>query len=452
LPALSQLKRRIRDQVQRLPGEGRFIVGAYHRLALLKRQTTSKLHALRSPDQPDPDKVYWINPARIVDHTNYTGGDERKLPKDRVFDHDKDRGKVSGGSWDISDYEFDDLEVVQAIYARIRKGTPWRDTPFYASILRDLAEGRPAGWQIESEADLVNHCEYVDALIDSIRSQGYRLNSEVVLTGERKGISGHPRYAREVSVNISRSGQYLFQDGRHRLAVAKALGVERIPVKVLVRHQQWSEFRAFVKSLSMSGGASARRGELYQSLPHPDLKDIPAAHACEDRFNAIKKHIAPGEGAVLDIGCNLGYFCHGLEDLGYSCYALEYLPQVALAADKIRVAEGKTFRVLTNDLFVAANEEPLRGQKFKIVLALNIFHHFIKKRESFEKLQRWLARLDTDMMIFEPHSVAEPQMVGAYVNFDAVEFVEFITTNSVLRHWELIHHCDDGRSIYKLWK
>lgn len=451
MATLSKLKRRIRDQLEHMPG-GSAAVGIYHRIALMKRQAASKLHAQRSSDQPDPDQVYWISPARIVYHTNYTQGDVSKPPKDRVFDQDKDRGRISGGSWDKSDYKFDDLEIVQAIYARIHRGVEWADTPFYCGILRDLGAGRRVGWLIESESDLKAHCERIDKLIASIRSQGYRVNSDVVLDGERKGISGHPRFAHEVSVNVSRSGQYLFQDGRHRLAIAKALNVESIPVKVLVRHSQWSQFRQYVRSLSLSGGAAARRGELYQNPIHPDLQDIPAAHACQDRWVAIKGCVGPGTGNVLDVGCNLGYFCHGLEDLGYSCYGVEYLPQVALAADEIRIAEGKRFRVLTNDLFVAANQEPLSGMQFRMVLALNIFHHFIKKQETLEKLRLWLNKLDADMMIFEPHVSTESQMVGAYANFDNEEFVRFIIENSSLQHSEMIHRCEDGRSVYKLWR
>lgn len=446
---INKLKRRVRDQLEHVPG-GRLVVGAYHRLALARRRAYSKLNAMQAPDQPDPDLVYWIDPARIILHTNYAGSDPGKPPKDRVFHHQKDRGRAVGGDWDISSYRFDDLSIVQAIYARVQRGAAWEDTPFYQEALRNLAAGKRAGWQIESGAGLEAHCARIDKLIASIRANGYRRNSEVALEGERKGITGHPEYSDEISVNIGRNGEYLFQDGRHRLAVAKALGVERVPVKVLVRHLQWVEFRQYVRSLSMGGGASARVGELYQSPIHPDLRDIPAAHACEDRWKAIKAHVAPGQGNVLDVGCNLGYFCHGLEDLGYTCHGVEYLPQVALAADRIRIAEGKRFKVITNDLFIAVHEPPLRGMKFDIVLALNIFHHFIKKQETHEKLRSWLRALDADVMIFEPHLASEPQMAGAYANYDAQGFVQFILDNSCLNRSELIHTCQDGRSVYRL--
>ncbi len=191
---------------------------------------------------------------------------------------------------------------------------------------------------------------------------------------------------------------------------------------------------------------------LYQNPVHPDLQDIPFEHACEDRLEALKRHVAPGRGDLLDIGANLGYFCHGFEALGYSCYALEHMNQLALAADRIRIAEGRKFTVIADDLFVAAEREPLRERRFEIVLALNIFHHFLKERELFEKFATWLSRLQVETMFFEPHCSREPQMAGAHVNFDEREFISFVLEKSMLNHAELVHRCHDGRPIYRLWR
>jgi hypothetical protein len=52
---------------------------------------------------------------------------------------------------------------------------------------------------------------------------------------------GHSRH--EISVNIDRHGRYRFQDGRHRLAIARTLGIACVPVRVLVRDRKWVEFR-----------------------------------------------------------------------------------------------------------------------------------------------------------------------------------------------------------------
>jgi hypothetical protein len=185
---------------------------------------------------------------------------------------------------------------------------------------------------------------------------------------------------------------------------------------------------------------------------HPDLQDIPAAHSCEDRFEAARDAVPRRRGLLLDIGANLGYFCHGFEELGYTCHAVEYEPLIARAADKIRIAEDKNFQIITGDLFAVARDEPLRGKHWEVVLAFNIFHHFLKQRSLHDKLVAWLKGLNVDVMIFEPHLRGERQMDGAYANYDEREFVDFILSNSMLQHSQLVHRCTDGRPVYKLWR
>jgi hypothetical protein len=447
---LSHVKRSISSQLRRLPGEGHAVFTAYRQMVLLKRKARGKLRAIRNKALPDPETVYWIDPQRIVRHTNYAPAGTQLAPKDRVFHPEKDRGAVYGGDWDVSDFKFDDLAVTRALYDRVRHGRAWRDTEYYAQMLADIRERQGASWGVRNEADLDARCAYLDRLIESIRERGFKQNHEVLLAGETKGIGGDPRYGAEISVNIGRHGEYLFQDGRHRLAIAKALGIAQVPVKVLVRHRQWVEFREFLRSLAEQGGGSSRPNQLYQNPVHPDLQDFAVAHGCEDRFAAMRKWIEPGPGQLLDIGANLGYFCHRFEELGYSGFAVELVPQCALAADKLRIAEGRKFTVICQDLFQAAEEAPLRGQHFKVVLALNIFHHFLKRKERFDKFKQWLGRLQVDTMIFEPHCSAESQMLGAYANFGEQQFVQFILENSCLNRAELIHRCEDGRPMYRL--
>ena len=449
---LSQVKKSIRSQLRHLPGEGRAVLDAYRQFMLLKRRARTKLRAARTEGLPDPETVYWIDPARIVNHTNYCSPGTSPPPEDRVFDPEADRGRVCGGDWDIPQIKFDDLDIARAARQRIEAGADWHATQFHSNITARLQRDGCAPWSITSTQDLDARYRYLDELIASIRERGFRLSHEVALPGEDKGIDGDERYGAEVSVNIDRDGHYLFQDGRHRLAIAKALGLPRVPVKVLVRHKKWVEFRELVRSLAEGGGGSSRQNELYQNPVHPDLQDIPAAHACEDRFEAIQKALDPGTGALLDVGANLGYFCHRFESLGYECHAVELLPQIALAAQQIRLAEGRRFTVICEDLFCASRKPPLLGRHYKVVLALSIFHHFLKRRGAFEKFSAWLAGLNADSMIFEPHCPDESQMVGAHVNFAPREFVDFILSRSSLRHAQLIERCADGRELYKLWR
>lgn len=40
-------------------------------------------------------------------------------------------------------------------------------------------------------------------------------------------------------MDISRDGEFLFVDSTHRLSAAKLLGLDTVPVTVLVRHEEW---------------------------------------------------------------------------------------------------------------------------------------------------------------------------------------------------------------------
>jgi len=386
---LSEIKRAARSTVRRLPDEGRALTNAYKQLVLLRRVAATKLGAYGAASGIDPERVYAVDPARIVLVTN--NATERP-----AFDPRAERGKVYGGHWDRGTQRFDDLPAAKAISQRVSAAT------------------------------------------DPSKTDDY--------TGALAGAEA------EIGVNIDRDGRYLFNDGTDALAIAKALRLRRVPVKVRVRHRQWMEFRNFMWSLSEGGGASTRAKHLYQNPVHPDLQDIPAAHSCEDRFEAARDAVPRRGGLLLDIGANLGYFCHGFEELGYTCHAVEYEPLITRAADKIRIAEGKSFKVITGDLFTVTEDEPLRDKHWEVVLAFNIFHHFLKHKALHDKLVAWLKGLNVDVMIFEPHRTGERQMKSAYANYDESEFVDFILANSVLQHSELVHRCADGRPVYKLWR
>jgi hypothetical protein len=437
---LKEIKRAARSTVRRLPDEGRAVTNAYKQLVVLQRVAATKLGAFRAaPSGIDPERVYALDSARILFVTN-------KVPEQRALDPHTARDKVYGGSWDRATQRFDDLPLAKAIRERVSFATDWAKTDYYSKTLAgEILAGAEAESGLRSQAELDEHCARLDRLIAAAREGG-------LPNGGSAGSSADERYPLEIGVNIDRDGRYLFNDGTYALAIAKALRLPQVPVKVRVRHRQWMEFRNFMWSLSDGRGAAIRAKHLYQNPVHPDLQDIPAAHSCEDRFEAAR-HVVPRRGGLLlDIGANLGYFCHRFEELGYTCCAVESEPLNTRAADKIRIAEGKNFKVITGDIFAVTGEEPLRGKHWEVVLAFNIFHHFLKQKATYDKLTAWLKSLNVDVMIFEPHRRGEPQMVGAYANYDEREFVDFILSNSVLQRSELVHRCTDGRPIYKLWR
>ena len=135
--------------------------------------------------------------------------------------------------------------------------------------------------------------------------------------------------------------------------------------------------------------------------------------------------------------------------MGYHCYAVETDPALIPILEKTRIAENKKFEVLSKSIFDVRFNENI---KFDVVLALNIFHHFLKRKTDFIKLKELLKNLKMETMFFEPHVFEEEQMDGAYRNFTQTDFVAFIPQNTSLNKSKVIYTAKDGRTVFKLFK
>ncbi len=451
-----------RKAVHHLPDNGRSIKSAFRLAKLWRFKLLMKLRSVsRDKAIPDSETIYWIDPARIeyctsdnkeIHGSEKASGENNPMQDlgEQVFDRVKYKGKTFAGDWDISQHRFDELEVYKALEQHILRDVAWEQTDFYQTIAANINQG-DVFWSCATEAEFRERCEYLERLVVSIKKQGYKLNSEVVIEGDDpQALAKHKDIGSEILVNIGRGGEYLFQDGRHRLAIAKILGIESIPVKVLLRHTQWQELREHLSAMVQNSAGASKKGVLYQSAIHPDLSDFPATHACENRFNIMEEHLKGHSGNLLDVGANLGYFCHRCEDLGFDCYAIELLPEVAWAADRIRKAEQKKFQVIQGDLITAFERAPLKGVQFDTVIVLNILHHFLISKDRYEELKIWLQNLKVKTMFFEAHRTDEDHMVNTYANLEADDFVAFLLENTSLTKSEFLSSADDGRKMYKL--
>ncbi len=215
----------------------------------------------------DPFKTVRLDPTEI---THVTG----RGPNPGRFQW-QDLGNVQGGDWDQSDERVEDLPVVQALRQRFENGTDWEDIEFIQHVLEQAERGHVIWRGCASEEDVWEACARVDRLYERIRDQGYRSKQELV---QQEGLSPD-KYVDgdrfncydEVVVDVGRDGQFLFVDGRHRLAIAKILELEEIPVRISARHKRWQRARERVT------GADDPE-ELPESIPsrleHPDLTDL----------------------------------------------------------------------------------------------------------------------------------------------------------------------------------
>lgn len=425
---LKQIQRRIQPRIAaRFPLVRHYarilkwrVVGPIRRVLIQRKTRKSGLHV-------NPYQICWISP-HLMKHTIYGPKD---VPSPATVS-----GMIKGGDWDRRTLPVEDLDIVRGARDRFVNGMSWDKTEYYRSCLDLIKKGEQ--WRgCRNKQDLDRYCVRFDRLYQQIRNNGYRPQTE--LSEAEYGNTAPVEH--EITVHIDRGGRFLFCDGRHRLAIVLLLGIDRIPVKVCIRHAKWE---VFCKEILLH--AKKNGDKTYQPLTHPDLQHVPSAHG-EKRFLIIRDNIPQNKGQILDIGANWGYFCHRFEELGFDCCAVDADPQNVYFLEKLRLAQDRNFKIIPQSILTYKGKT-----HFAVVLALNIFHHFLKRQDDYNALVSFLKRIDMDTMIFESHHTSEPQMIGAYRNFEPEEFVQFILSQSSLTHCELIGKAEDERPIYKLWR
>lgn len=236
--------------VNALPHDGRAVKDAVRALSMQRELLRWRLQCYFTRSRvPDPRTVYWLDPRSILFHTCLKNGSDDW--EDWVFGPRASIRTVQDGDWDISGLRVADMRICRAVADRINHGVPWRSTDFYQTAVRQIESGRRL-WRCTNRAEFDRRCEDIDRLVESIVRHGYRRSHQL---------------DEEVLVNLSRDGAPLFQNGRHRLAIALALGLDKIPVQVLVRHAMWQNFRETMRLRAINEGGS-------RSGRHFDLADV----------------------------------------------------------------------------------------------------------------------------------------------------------------------------------
>ncbi len=214
----------------------------------------------------DPFTIVHVDPNEI---TRVTG----RGPNPGRFQW-QDLGKVQDGNWDQSEQCFEDLPVVQALQKRFINGMEWEEIEFINKVIDNSKKGIITWRGCESKADVQEACDTVDDLYYNLKNRGYLSMETLTQKGEVpedkyvKG-DGFNKYD-EVAVDISRNGQFLFVDGRHRLAIAKILGIEEIPVRISVRHANWQQKRKIIYRNRFEHLDTKHK----KYLGHPDMKRV----------------------------------------------------------------------------------------------------------------------------------------------------------------------------------
>jgi len=189
----------------------------------------------------DPFTVRRVPPERIEHVTVYTSTVDKAQDGERHpaftppdarftgFFRSAIAGAVLDGEWDRRSVRFEEYIPYVSLRRHFGQGVDWAETEYYRAIVACITDGAPL-WGCETESEFRKRCEDLDRLYDRIDSEGYRPASDL--------RDGKLQYD-EIAVNVGRDGRLLFNDGKHRLAIARLLDVDAVPVRVIVRHQDW---------------------------------------------------------------------------------------------------------------------------------------------------------------------------------------------------------------------
>ena len=223
------------------PIRRRFPLRAFRRLHRTLRRA--------APDRrtdADPFTLRWVSPDRICESVL------ESAPKRPQW------GRVVGGEWDCEHHResFGDRPVPTALRQRFRDGVAWAETPLYDHF-RDQLNRFGNAWGYRTAAGFAARCAEIERLHRSMRRHGYR---------EGREIDGAVPILDEIGVDVARDGTLLWRGyGQHRLAIAKLLDIERVPVLVHRRHAEWQAVR----------DRTRERGEPpAEHAAHPDLRDL----------------------------------------------------------------------------------------------------------------------------------------------------------------------------------
>ena len=140
------------------------------------------------------------------------------------------------GNWDLMTKDFTERPVYQSLKLRYQQNKPWEATPLYQQAKTQIENGNRADNNCETLADLQEHCRGIDALYEDMKENGYRSHVDQEWTRTVRGVS----VPDEMRVAIDRNGNPIYcASGRHRMAVAKLLGIDTVPGIVQIEHADW---------------------------------------------------------------------------------------------------------------------------------------------------------------------------------------------------------------------
>lgn len=343
--------------------------------------------------------------------------------------------KVYDGDWDDS-LPIEQDFVYDSVTKYLTGQLAWKDTELYKKSIECINHGI-SRWSCTSIAEFDKRETHILNINSMIQMLGFKTQPELFAMGLCS-------WANDFDCSgavIDRHGRYLYHNGNHRLPMFILNNINPIKLRINVRHKLWVDFLVYADKVFQSIWPV---GTIYQPIEHVDFSHYRTEWS-DYRYNIIANNISSHSKTLLDIGSLLGYFCFKFTDLGLTCTGVELNHDFERITRQLQLAKCTEFELIRDSVF------NLPHYKYDIVLALNIFHHFLKTKDSFDQFTAMLSKLDINEMYFQPHNPDEHQMANAYRNYSPIDFVQFIINNSCLTSYTILGQ-ENGRNLFKLWR
>lgn len=374
------------------------------------------------------DKIIHIEPSKI-----------KYIANDIFFDIKDKEPKILAGEWDRENLtKIEDFIIFRSLEDMFTMNKKWEETDLY-KFIKDKIDSKDFRWTwgCKNLKDLYERGEYLHYLYKSIKENGL-VDHNVCIDKNLVSVRGHLGND-DIMIAIDRNGMPLFlQNGSHRLCIAKILGLKKIPVRVYLRHQEWINKKKIISdrcNLLWSG-------ESYHDLPHPDLYDIESIWP-DTRYEIFRKNTNLEKVTLLDIGSLFGYIPYNAELDGYHSTACEIDNNYLDIMKILKTGYDMKFDIIENSFLELE-------AKYDIIIAFNIFHHFLKTEPLFLKLTNFLNKCEFKEMFIQVHEKGEKQMIGVYKDFSPIDFINYIKESTGKKNSIEIGEEMD-RKIYKIY-
>ena len=218
----------VSSNLDRFPRLKRLVSHLIKSATLLRYERRRKQLVRKYGEESQPHLIHWIDPEKI----QYAS--LKRFPPNNKYG-----GKEISGEWDKLTKKFTDSCLYIAFKERFIDGKGWEETAFYQKTLDMITNGEFVR-RCRNKTDLDKRCQGFDSLYEDIKTRGYKTQSELM----PEEYTRNPiRIPDEISVNIGRYGDLLFNNSEHRLSIAKLLCIQNVPVVIIIRHPQWQKLQ-----------------------------------------------------------------------------------------------------------------------------------------------------------------------------------------------------------------